>query len=247
MVSESSGAYDVAYKDVKERAVTICANSPLATVEDLFALQQMDAKNVEKTKQIFADMEPMARKELDAELKSESSDIQKIKHICGQVIICANFTNDDAIIAQVKDAYNVNKILMGNPVEYVSKMPNPYAEKMVSLEKQLTELQQQSAEAQQKSQRQITELQQRLSAETDELQNLTNMFNETKQTLRVAQAQNQELNTQNSQLRQANETLVRARETSDAKTRKLIDATKKVGLLGSGVNNLKKLVEEMEK
>lgn len=247
MVSESSGAYDVAYKDVKERAVTICANSPLATVEDLFALQQMDAKNVEKTKQIFADMEPMARKELDAELKSESSDIQKIKHICGQVIICANFTNDDAIIAQVKDAYNVNKILMGNPVEYVSKMPNPYAEKMASLEKQLTELQQQSAEAQQRSQRQITELQQRLSAKTDELQNLTNMFNETKQTLRVAQAQNQELNTQNSQLRQANETLVRARETSDAKTRKLIDATKKVGLLGSGVNNLKKLVEEMEK
>lgn len=247
MVSESSAAYDVAYKDVKERAVTICANSPLATVEDLYALQQLDAKNVEKTKQIFADMEPMARKELDAELKSESSDIQKIKDICGQVIVCARYTNDDAIIAQVQDAYNVNKILMGNPVEYVSKMPNPYAEKTASLEKQLTELQQQSAEVQQQSQRQIKELQQILSAKTDELQHLTNTFNTTKQTLRAAQEQNQELNRQNSQLQQANDTLLKARATSDAKTRKLIEATKQVGLLGSGVNNLKKLVEEMEK
>ncbi len=246
MISESSGAYDDAYKDVKERAVTICANSPLATVSDLFALQQLDPTNRERTKQIFADMEPMARKELDAELKSESSDIQKIKHICAQVDICARYTDDAAIIAQVQDAYNVNKILMGNPVEYVSKMPNPYAEKMASLEKQLTELQQQSAEAQQRSQRQITELQQRLSAKEGELQNLTNMFNTTKQELRASQAQNQELNTQNSQLRQANEMLLKARETSDAKTRKLIDATKKVGLLGSGVNNLKKLAEEME-
>lgn len=243
MENESSGGY----KDVKERAVTICANSPLATVEDLYALQQLDAKNVEKTKQIFADMEPMARKELDAELKSESSDIQKIKDICGQVIVCARYTNDDTIIAQVQDAYNVNKILMGNPVEYVSKMPNPYAEKMASLEKQLTKLQQQSAEVQQQSQRQIKELQQILSAKTDELQNLTNTFNTTKQTLRAAQEQNQELNRQNSQLQQANDTLLKARATSDAKTRKLIEATKKVGLLGSGINNLKKLVEEMEK
>ena len=156
-------------------------------------------------------------------------------------------TGDLKISSQIEAIYDLEKILMGNPVDYISKMPNPYTEKMASLEKQLTELQQQSAQAQQQSQRQITELQQILSAKTDELHSLTNTFNTTKQTLKAAQAQNQELNRQNSQLHQANETLLKTIETSDAKTRKLIEATKKVGLLGSGVNNLKKLVEEMEK
>lgn len=234
-------------EDVKNAALLRRSNSPLATVDDLFALLQKNKEDKEKARKIFTDLETLARKELEEEFSKDAPDLKKVNNICGKTIIASKLTGDLKISSQIEGIYDLNKILMGNPVEYISKMPNPYAEKIEALERQLTELQQQHAEAQQQSQRQITELRQILSAKTDELQILTNTFNTTKQTLKAAQAQNQELNRQNSQLHQANETLIRTMETSDAKTRKLIEATKKVGLLGSGVNNLKKLVEEMEK
>lgn len=244
-------SFDVEGKGVKEEvknaALIRRSNSPLATVDDLFALLQKNKEDKEKAKKIFMDLETLARHELEQELSKDAPDLKKVHNICGKTIIASKLTGDLKISSQIEAIYDLEKILMGNPVEYISKMPNPYAEKMASLEKQLTELQQQSAQAQQQSQRQITDLQQILSAKTDELHSLTNTFNTTKQTLKAAQAQNQELNRQNSQLQQANETLLKTIETSDAKTRKLIEATKKVGLLGSGVNNLKKLVEEMEK
>ena len=234
-------------EDVKNAALLRRSNSPLATVDDLFALLQNNKEDKEKARKIFTDLETLARQELEHEFSKDAPDLKKVNNICGKTIIASKLTGDLKISSQIEGIYDLNKILMGNPVEYISKMPNPYAEKIEALERQLTELQQQHAEAQQQSQRQITELRQILSAKTDELQRLTNTFNTTKQTLGAAQAQNQELNRQNSQLHQANETLLRTIATSDAKTRKLIEATKKVGLLGSGVNNLKKLVEEMEK
>lgn len=234
-------------EDVKNAALLRRSNSPLATVDDLFALLQNNKEDKEKARKIFTDLETLARQELEHEFSKDAPDLKKVNNICGKTIIASKLTEDLKISSQIEGIYDLNKILMGNPVEYISKMPNPYAEKIEALERQLTELQQQHAEAQQQSQRQITELQQILSAQTDELQRLTNTFNTTKQTLGAAQAQNQELNRQNSQLHQANETLLKTIATSDAKTRKLIEATKKVGLLGSGVNNLKKLVEEMEK
>ncbi len=239
MENEPSGGY----KDVKERAVTICANSPLATVEDLFALQQMDAKNVEKTKQIFADMEPMARKELDAELKSESSDIQKIKDICGQVIVCANFTKDDAIIAQVQDAYNVNKILMGNPVEYVSKMPNPYADKAAELEGQIKTIQQQAQQQIATLQQQITNLQQDGQEKDGMLNRMTNELNAIKQTLRDAQNSNQALNSENSALRQSERDKEQQLERFKLASQKL-----KGGMFGgSGIEEIKRLAAEIDR
>ena len=234
-------------EDVKNAALLRRSNSPLATVDDLFALLQKNKEDKEKARKIFTDLETLARKELEEEFSKDAPDLKKVNNICGKTIIASKLTGDLRISSQIEGIYDLNKILMGNPVEYISKMPNPYAEKIEALERQLTELQQQHAEAQQQSQRQITELRQILSAKTDELQLLTNTFNSTKQSLGAAQAQNQELNRQNSQLHQANETLLKTIATSDAKTRKLIEATKKVGLLGSGVNNLKKLVEEMEK
>lgn len=234
-------------EDVKNAALLRRSNSPLATVDDLFALLQNNKEDKEKARKIFTDLETLARQELEHEFSKDAPDLKKVNNICGKTIIASKLTEDLKISSQIEAIYDLNKILMGNPVEYISKMPNPYAEKIEALERQLIELQQQHAEAQQQSQRQITELRQILSAKTDELQRLTNTFNTTKQTLGAAQAQNQELNRQNSQLHQANETLLKTIATSDAKTRKLIEATKKVGLLGSGVNNLKKLVEEMEK
>jgi hypothetical protein len=234
-------------EDVKNAALLRRSNSPLATVDDLFALLQNNKEDKEKARKIFTDLETLARQELEHEFSKDAPDLKKVNNICGKTIIASRLTEDLRISSQIEEIYDLNKILMGNPVEYISKMPNPYAEKIEALERQLTELQQQHAEAQQQSQQQITKLQQILSAKTNELQTLTNTFNSTKQTLEAARAQNQELNRQNSQLNQANETLIRTIETKDAKTRKLIEATKKVGLLGSGVNNLKKLVEEMEK
>ena len=234
-------------EDVKNAALLRRSNSPLATVDDLFALLQNNKEDKEKARKIFTDLETLARQELEHEFSKDAPDLKKVNNICGKTIIASKLTGDLKISSQIEVIYDLNKILMGNPVEYISKMPNPYAEKIEALERQLTELQQQHAEALQQSQRQITELRQILSAKTDELHTLINTFNTTKQTLEAARAQNQELNRQNSQLNQANEMLLKARETSDAKTRKLIEATKKVGLLGSGVNNLKKLVEEMEK
>lgn len=234
-------------EDVKNAALLRRSNSPLATVDDLFALLQNNKEDKEKARKIFTDLETLARQELEHEFSKDAPDLKKVNNICGKTIIASKLTGDLKISSQIEAIYDLNKILMGNPVEYISKMPNPYAEKIEALERQLTELQQQHAEALLQSQRQITELRQILSAKTDELHTLINTFNTTKQTLEAARAQNQELNRQNSQLNQANEMLLKARETSDAKTRKLIEATKKVGLLGSGVNNLKKLVEEMEK
>ncbi len=250
MHSESSGAYDVAFKDVKERAVTICANSPLATVDDLYALQQLDAKNVEKTKQIFADMEPMARKELDAELKSESSDIQKIKDICGQVIVCANFTKDDAIIAQVQDAYNVNKILMGNPVEYVSKMPNPYADKAAELEGQIKTIQQQAQQQIATLQQQITNLQQDGQEKDGMLNRMTNELNATKQTLQDAENRNKKLNSENSDLRQENAALSASEQGKKQQLEQFKLASQKLkgGMFGgSGIEEIKRLAAEIDR
>ena len=250
MESESSAAYDVAYKDVKERAVTICANSPLATVEDLFALQQMDAKNVEKTKQIFADMEPMARKELDAELKSESSDIQKIKDICGQVIVCARYTNDAAIIAQVEDAYNVNKILMGNPVEYVSKMPNPYADKATELEGQIETIRQQAQQQIATLQQQIANLQQAGQEKDGILNRMTNELNTTKLTLQDAQNRNRTLNSENSGLRQENAALSASEQGKKQQLEQFKLAAQKLkgGMFGgSGIEEIKRLAAEIDR
>lgn len=233
-----------------ERVVKICANSPLATVDDLYALQQLDAKNVEKTKQIFADMEPMARKELDAELKSESSDIKKIKDICGKVIISARFTKDENIIAQVEDAYNVNKILMGNPVEYVSKMQNPHAAKSAELEAQLAQLQQQTQQHIAQLQQQITQLQHSLQEKDATLNRIDNELQTTKLTLQDAQNRNQTLNSENSGLRQENAMLSASEQgkTQQLQQFKLASQKLKGGMFGgSGIEEIKRLAAEIDR
>ena len=210
----------------------------------------MDAKNVEKTKQIFADMEPMARKELDAELKSESSDIQKIKDICGQVIVCARYTNDAAIIAQVEDAYNVNKILMGNPVEYVSKMPNPYADKAAELEGQIETIRQQAQQQIATLQQQIANLQQAGQEKDGILNRMTNELNTTKLTLQDAQNRNRTLNSENSGLRQENAALSASEQGKKQQLEQFKLAAQKLkgGMFGgSGIEEIKRLAAEIDR
>lgn len=216
----------------QKQALVMRANNPHATTRDLYHLMLMHERNGEhdNLQPIFQDIDTIARKELNAELSKDAPDLGKVNDIVNLVKYGADVLGDKQIQKQVKEVYDVNKMLMPDAAEYISKAPDVQSTKIADLEKQIADLKQQ------------------LAAKEQEAQRLGSEMNTLRQTLADAQAQNQTLNSENSALRQENTGLGQSKSNTDEKLQKLINAAKKMkgGLGSSGVNDYKKLVEELD-
>lgn len=216
----------------QKQALVMRANNPHATTRDLYYLMLMRERNGEhdNLQPIFQDIDTIARKELNAELSKDAPDLGKVNDIVNLVKYGADVLGDKQIQKQVEEVYNVNKMLMPDAAEYISKAPDVQSTKIADLEKQIADLKQQ------------------LAAKEQEAQRINSEMNTLRQTLADAQDQNQTLNRENSALRQENTGLGQSKSNTDEKLQKLINAAKKMkgGLGSSGVNDYKKLVEELD-
>lgn len=211
------------------QAFIMRANSVHATAQDLYYLMIVQSNSGGDVRATFQDLETIARRDLTAELAKEAPDLQKIKDIIGIVGYGANITHDSTIIDRVNQIYDLQKLLMPNAVEYLSKAPDTHTQKVAELERQIESLQQQLAEKIAEAHRQGRELA------------------ETKQTLADAQAQNRTLNSENSALRQENANLGQSKNNSEAKLQQLIEGAKRMksGIGSRGVKDYQQLVEEV--
>ncbi len=216
----------------QKQALVMRANNPHATTRDLYNLMELYKRNGEhdNLQTIFQDIDKIARKELNAELSKDTPDLTKVNNTVAFVKNSAYLLGDRQIQNQVEEVYNVDKMLMPGAAEYISKAPDVQSTKIADLEKQIADLKQQ------------------LAAKEQETQRINREMNALRQTLADAQDQNQTLNRENSALRQENTGLGQSKSNTDEKLQKLINAAKKMkgGLGSSGVNDYKKLVEELD-
>ncbi len=191
----------------------------------------------EDVRTTFQDLEAIARRNLVAELVKEAPDLGKLKEIINTVRFGANLTRDNAIISQVNQIYDLQKLLLPNAAEYISKAPDTYAQQMTDLEAQVAELK-----------TKLEETRAQLAEKSAEVQKLENELATTKQTLSDAQGRNQTLNQENSALRQENEGLSRSKTTSEDRLQQLITGARNIksGIGSRGVDAYKKMVEEMD-
>ena len=212
------------------QAFIMRANSVHATPRDLYYLMIAQTNTGVDLRATFQDLESMVRRDLIAELAKEAPDLEKIKETVALVKNGANLTHDNAIIDQINQIYDLQKLLMPNAAEYISKAPDAHTQKIAELESQIENLKQQ------------------VSEKTAEVHRLGRELDETKRTLADAQAQNQTLNSENSALRQENSSLGLEKSSSETKLQKLIAGARQIksGLGSRGVNEYKQMVEEME-
>lgn len=211
------------------QAFIMRANSVHATPRDLYLMMAQTKTGVD-LRATFQDLESIARRDLIAELAKETADLEKIKETVTWVKNGANLTQDNAIVDQINQIYDLEKLLMPNAAEYISKAPDAYTQKIAELESQIENLKQQ------------------INEKTAEAHRLGRELDETKRTLTDAQAQNQTLNSENSALRQENSSLGLEKSSSETKLQKLIAGARQIksGLGGRGVNEYKQMIEEMQ-
>lgn len=219
------------------QAFVMRANNKYATSNDLYNLMIIQSNSGEDVRTTFQDLEAIARRNLVAELAKEAPDLGKLKEIINTVRFGANLTRDNAIISQVNQIYDLQKLLLPNAAEYISKAPDTYAQKMTDLEAQVAELK-----------TKLEETRAQLAEKSAEVQKLGNELATTKQTLSDAQGRNQTLNQENSALRQENEGLSRSKTTSEDRLQQLITGARNIksGIGSRGVDAYKKMVEEMD-
>lgn len=211
------------------QAFIMRANSVHATPRDLYLMMAQTKTGVD-LRATFQDLESIARRDLIAELAKETADLEKIKETVTWVKNGANLTQDNAIVDQTNQIYDLEKLLMPNAAEYISKAPDAYTQKIAELESQIENLKQQ------------------INEKTAEAHRLGRELDETKRTLTDAQAQNQTLNSENSALRQENSSLGLEKSSSETKLQKLIAGARQIksGLGSRGVNEYKQMIEEMQ-
>lgn len=211
------------------QAFIMRANSVHATPRDLYLMMAQTKTGVD-LRATFQDLESIARRDLIAELAKETADLEKIKETVTWVKNGANLTQDNAIVDQINQIYDLEKLLMPNAAEYISKAPDAYTQKIAELESQIENLKQQ------------------INEKTAEAHRLGRELDETKRTLTDAQAQNQTLNSENSALRQENSSLGLEKSSSETKLQKLIAGARQIksGLGSRGVNEYKQMIEEMQ-
>lgn len=211
------------------QAFIMRANSVHATPRDLYYLMCAQTNTDADLRTTFQDLESIARRDLTTELAKESPDLEKIKETISWVKYGANLTRDNAIIDQINQIYDLQKLLLPNAAEYLSKAPDTHAQKIAGLESMIENLKQQ------------------VNEKTAEIHRLGRELDTTKQTLADAQAQNRTLNSENSALRQENANLGQSKTNSEAKLKKLIDGAKlmKAGIGSRGVKDYQQLVADV--
>ena len=210
----------------KERVLTARANCSFVTVNDLETLQAIQPEGSPKSKELFQDIEAMARQDLITEMAKEVPDLRRVSNIVYAVLRASQRLKDDKVERNISDIYNVDKILESNPSEYISKMPDAYKRQVEEKSAQVEGL---NAE--------IARLQQQVREKEAEIQRINNELGETKRTLEEARTQNQTLNSEISSLRQE-------RQNGETKMQRMREAAKqlKTGLFGKGLS-----VEEYQK
>ena len=133
-ISEADG-------DIGLQGAIICANSSLATTSDLAQLLIKKGFDNDKKKQVFIDMDKLARKEIVAEMSKDAPNVETIKLIVATVRESARELGDDKLTQSVDSAYVVENILLAAPEEYVAKMPDPQSAKIKELEAKIAEQQ----------------------------------------------------------------------------------------------------------
>ncbi|MBE6461568.1 MAG: hypothetical protein E7006_01860 [Alphaproteobacteria bacterium] len=223
------------------QANIMCANNKHATSADLLRLMYclfQRHSSAEEILKVFQDLDALARKEITAELSKESPNLEKIKHIINMVEHGAYYTGNEAIQQQVKQVYDLDKILLPNGTEYISKAPDVQTKKIEELNARITALQ-----------AQVAELNTQLEEKNAQVQKLNNELGETKQTLEDARTQNQTLNSENSALRQENDSLGQSKTNNEDKLHQLIESAKKLkGGIFSGreLDDFKRMAAEIE-
>lgn len=231
-----------AVSDTDYQILAMRANSPFATVKDLVDLEYYYchwANDPERAVSVFRDLESVARRELTAELGKESPHLDKINQVIAVVMRGAEYIDsyDKKMADQVRQIYQLEKLLMPNAAEYISKAPDGYVQKVAELEARIAQLN-----------GQIAQLESQVTEKSDAANRLERELVETKKTLADAQAQNQSLNSENSALRQENSALGQSKTNSEIKLQKLIDGAKlmKAGIGSRGVNKYQQLVAEVD-
>lgn len=231
-----------AVSDIDYQILVMRANSPFVTVKDLVDLEYYYrhwANDPERAISVFRDLESIARRELLAEVDKESPNLDKINQIIAVVMRGAEYIGgyDKKMADQVRQIYQLEKLLMPDAVEYLAKAPDGYVQKVAELEARIAQLN-----------GQITQLESQVTEKSDAADRLERELVETKKTLADAQAQNQSLNSENSALRQENSALGQSKTNSEIKLQKLINGAKlmKAGIGSRGVNKYQQLVAEVD-
>ena len=208
--------------EIQKIALTMRANSPLATTEDLYHLILVNQKDKAAVAKIFQDMENMVQKQLTQELKKPVPDLETLKTIILYLPYAAQYLENPNAKQEILQKYDVQKILLPDGIEYVQRIVNGPEEKIREMEARIRELEKQNQ----------TLMQQKQNLE----QSLDNVRSE-KETLEKEKAT----------LSQDKQELQSKNDEKEAKLQMLIKGAAKIksGLGSSGVNSYKKLVEEI--
>ena len=213
------------------QAYIMRANNKHVTSFDLYNLMRMYRETTPKSKdkimQVFQDMDALVRRELSAELSKEVPNLDRIRIIVNVMYDGAYMTNDQSIVDQVHQIYNIEKLLNPNAVEYLASAPDARAQEIEELNARITELQ-----------AQVASLQSQVQEKTSEVEKLDKELGATKQTLEDARVQNQTLNNENSLLRQENTELQENKLSNEDKLKKLISGAQQ---LKGGIFNSREL------
>ena len=208
--------------EIQKIALTMRANSPLATTEDLYHLILVNQKDKAAVAKIFQDMENMVQKQLTQELKKPVPDLETLKTIILYLPYAAQYLENPNAKQEILQKYDVQKILLPDGIEYVQRIVNGPEEKIREMEARIREMEKQNQ----------TLIQQKQNLE----QSLDNVRSE-KETLEKEKAT----------LSQDKQELQSKNDEKEAKLQMLIKGAAKIksGLGSSGVNSYKKLVEEI--
>ena len=215
--------------EIQKMALTMRANSPLATTEDLYHLILVNQKDKAAVAKIFQDMENMVQKQLTQELKKPVPDLETLKTIILYLPYAAQYLENPNAKQEILQKYDVQKILLPDGIEYVQRIVNGPEEKIREMEARIREMEARIREMEKQNQ---TLIQQKQNLE----QSLDNVRSE-KETLEKEKAT----------LSQDKQELQSKNDEKEAKLQMLIKGAAKIksGLGSSGVNSYKKLVEEI--
>lgn len=214
--------------DVEKAALTMRANSPFATINDLYLLLLANKDDKAMVAKIFQDMENITQKQLTQELSKPVPDAENLKNIVSYLPYVVQYLDNPNAEREILQKYDIKRMMLPDGLEYLQKIINEPAEKVKEQDAQIREMM-----------ARIRELEQQNRI-------LTNELDATKQTLQDAQNRNQTLNSENSALRQQNTAIAQQNEGAKKKLLELKSGIEKLGMLGAGQNELKKRASEME-
>lgn len=231
----------------------LAKNGEKATIEDWGEIlrNQQGQEHFDTLMLLFEQMENAFVREIQAELQKKPYNINKLQQMCNSITKTAVdiyrlqwFGEDkrkvDTWYSEIRQKYELSTIL-SSTMEQITDLPKSGYAQAAQMVTQIAELEAQISRLKIQFEKQEVD-------KSAEIQRLVRELETIKQTLADAQAQNQTLNAENSALRQDNAKLVQSRASREAQVKKLTKAAQgmKASLFSRGVNDFKKLAEEIE-